>query len=170
MGWVLAATLPLMALAVLGLTLYAAGQDEGESKARLAKGIGDFSQELSRWHESAEMMLRYAASQPEIVSMDPERQVPALKLLVRTCPWISYAHITPPAGISSARSDEESPKDYRDRLWFQQALGGAVTRQTLAKSRSTGRPALNLAAPIRDATGRVLGVLALGMDLTSLAS
>jgi signal transduction histidine kinase/DNA-binding NarL/FixJ family response regulator len=170
MGWVLVVTLPLMALAVLGLAFYAAGQEEAECKARLASGARDCSQDVSHWYESVEAVLRYMSSQPDIVSMDPQRQVPNLQLVVRSYPWIRYAHITPPLGTNSARSDNLTPMYFGDRAWFRQAIGGSVAHQTLAKARTTGQPVVNIVGPIRGAGGRVLAVLAFGVDFESLTA
>jgi len=170
MGWLIGVTLPLMAVAVAGLTIYAARQVQVQDKTILAASVGSFAKAVSIWQQDVEMDIRYMASQPDLASMDPTRQVPALKLLVRNYPWIRYAHVTLPSGVNCARNDGQPPIDYHDRDWFQHALGGAISWQLLPKARSTGQPAVNAAAPIRDAGGRVAGVLALGVALDSLAA
>ena len=76
-----------------------------------------------------------------------------------------------PDGIDIARSDGKPPIDYHDRQYFQQVMRGLPTaHETIVHARSTGRPALNMAGPILDPAGKVLGALVVGMDLDSLSA
>ncbi|MGE4539065.1 MAG: methyl-accepting chemotaxis protein [Desulfovibrio sp.] len=85
-----------------------------------------------------------------------------------------YANIFDPQGTSVASSNEASVGKIKvpDRDYFRM-----VTREAKADvvskaivSRTTGKAAVVLAQPIRDASGKLVGVLNTGMDLESLTN
>jgi GAF domain-containing protein/HAMP domain-containing protein/NADH:ubiquinone oxidoreductase subunit K len=108
--------------------------------------------------------LRTLVGSPDIISMDPARQTPALRALVSTYPDLYLASTTDKSGMNIARSDSLPPANYSDRAWFQGAVGGQpITYQTLVGS--AGQPALVIAMPIRQPGGLVLGVGMAASDL-----
>jgi hypothetical protein len=72
--------------------------------------------------------------------------------------------------MNVARSDEADLTDYSDRAWFQQARDGQeITFQSLI-SRTTGRPALVVAAPIRNEDEEIVGVGMFAAELAELTA
>jgi signal transduction histidine kinase/DNA-binding response OmpR family regulator len=108
--------------------------------------------------------------QPGIVSMDAARQKPVLVNMKNVYDQLTFVHTTLPSGMNLARSDDKAPIDYHDRQWFKEVMAGKpIARQTLI-SRTTGNPALNMSAPIRDDGGRIVGVCSVGTDLLKLVN
>lgn len=108
--------------------------------------------------------LRTMVGSPDILSMDPERQTPALRNLVSTYPDLYLASTTDKTGMNVARSDSMELTNYSDRAWFQGAVTGQpVTYQTLVGG--SGQPALVISMPIRQPNGGVLGVAMEASDL-----
>lgn len=121
------------------------------------------------WLENNVSILRSLASQPDIISMDAARQRPILQAVAASYPYMYLVSTTDTRGINVARSDDEAPKDYSDRLWYKNAAAGAeVTFQVLI-GRTTGRPALVVSTPIRDSNGQILGVVMFASELTAIS-
>jgi diguanylate cyclase len=79
-----------------------------------------------------------------------------------------------PSGLCVAASNFSQPESlvgtrYADRTYFQQALAGGLGQQ-YAVGRRTRVPGLFFAAPVRDRTGAVVGVLAVKTDLPPLVA
>jgi methyl-accepting chemotaxis protein len=117
---------------------------------------------------------------PEVVSMDPIAMVPILKSIQDSYEWLYLVHVMDKDGHQTARSDGESgfnadgskKKDsYRsDRQYFRQAmLANREYGQEVLISRTTGNPGLVLSIPIKDATGRTLGILSRSAHLARVS-
>lgn len=122
----------------------------------------------SAWLDFNVSALRYLVSMPDIVSMDPVRQKPVLEAMAAAYPHMYLVSTTDLSGVNVARSDDVPPKDYHDRAWFQGAAKGELTFQTLI-GRTSGKPALVAALPIRDESGAIIGVGMFATDLDSMA-
>jgi len=123
---------------------------------------------VNAWVDTHARLLGQNAALGDIASMDPKRQRPVLESIARTYPWIFLAHTVAPNGMNVTRNDQEAPKDYNDRKWFQQPAAGAPLGWQVLISRTTGQPAFNLATPIRNPLGGVIGVLSIGMHIDEL--
>ena len=135
---------------------------------RLSVAADNAVGDVNAWVDMHVRLLKQTAGLRDIVSMDPRWQRPILESITRVYPKIFLAHTVAPNGMNITRNDQEAPKDYSDRMWFQQpATGAALGRQVLI-SRTTGQPAFNLAVPIRDAEGGIVGVLSIVMHIDEL--
>jgi len=124
---------------------------------------------VNAWVDTHARLLRQNASLDDIVSMNTRRQAPVLQSIARQYPWIFLAHTLGPDGINVGRSDQEAPKDYADREYFQQAMAGAPLGRQVVISKTTGQPAFILAAPIATRDGRRIGVLGIAMAIDDLS-
>ena len=141
-------------------------QDAQENMALKAKMLAE---SLSRWEETQVLALRSLSRQPDIVSMNAQRQKPVLNAMVKTYQNLYLASTTNLDGWNVARSDAQNSKDYGDRSWFVGAKGGnEVTYQTLISS-TTNQPSLCLSAPIRRENLTIKGVAMLCTKLKVLA-
>ncbi len=121
------------------------------------------------WLEQSNHLLEDLATDPAIVSMDPAKQKVHLKNTTKIYKDIYLLHTVDLTGMNVARSDEAPPKSYADRQYIKTPLdGGPITSQVVT-SKTHGRPAIALAASIRDPNGKVLGAVAFAAELTSLA-
>ncbi|HSA99653.1 MAG TPA: GAF domain-containing protein [Anaerolineales bacterium] len=124
---------------------------------------------VSTWLELNKSALQQLTLLPEIASMNPEQQRPALQAMAKAYPYMYLVSTTDLRGFNVARNDNGKLTDYSDREWFQSAKSGApVSYQTLI-GRTTGQPALVVSMPIKDVAGRIVGVAMFAADLTDLA-
>ena len=123
---------------------------------------------VNAWVDTHVRLLGQNVALGDITSLDPKRQRPVLESISRVYPWIFLAHTVAPNGMNVTRNDQEAPKDYADRKWFQQAAAGEPLGRQVVISRTTGQPAFSLAVPIRDPQGGVLGVLSIVMHIDEL--
>lgn len=108
--------------------------------------------------------LRTLVGSPDILSMDPTRQTPALQALVAAYPDIYLASTTDNSGMNVSRSDGNESVNYHDRKWFKQAISGQpVTYQTMVGG--SGQPAMVISMPILLPNGQMLGVGMAASDL-----
>jgi methyl-accepting chemotaxis protein len=71
--------------------------------------------------------------------------------------------------MNTSRSDDKALKDYSDRSYVRQVLGGNKLGQQVVIGKTTGRPALILGTAIKDTEQRTVGGIALAMHLTDIS-
>ena len=121
-------------------------QDARENLALKAEALND---SVSRWTEMNVLALKSLVQQPDIRSLDPQRQKSVLETVVNTYKYIYLAHITNLDGLNTARSDDKPPKNYPDRLWLTEVKAGKnIYLQTLI-GKTSKKPTLCLSAPIK---------------------
>ena len=121
-------------------------QETEENLALKAKAL---SNSISRWTEMNVLALQNLSKQPDIISMEPERQKPVLIEALNNYKHLYTASTTDLNGINVTRSDDKAPKKYPDRPWFQGArAGNDITYQTLI-GRTSKKPSLCLSVPIQ---------------------
>ena len=120
-------------------------QDAKENLALKAEALDN---SVSRWTEMNILALKSLVRQPDIRSLNPQRQKSVLETVVDTYEYIYLAHITDLNGLNTARSDNKPPKNYPDRLWLKEVKAGKkMFLQTLI-GKTSQKPTLCLAAPI----------------------
>ena len=124
---------------------------------------------VDAWVDMNVKMLRQNAALDDILAMDSKRQRRTLLSIVNEYKAIYLAFTIAPDGTNVGRSDQESPKNYGDRIYVQQVLRGAPLGQQVVISRTNGQPALILSVPIV-AEQRLAGVLAIGMTINDVSS
>ncbi len=166
---ILAAAIPILVLVTLLLSSRASAQLSQQADRQLQTTNSALATSASVWVRLNTGALRHLVSLPDIVSMAAERQKPILESMSLAYPHLFLVQTTNLQGKNVARNDNEPLKDYSDRLWYRGAVSGApVTLQTLV-SRTTGRPALSMAAPIRNEAGEIIGVGAIVSELDDLS-
>ncbi len=124
---------------------------------------------VDSWVDMNERVLRQNTMLPDMVTMDPAKQVPLLKTIAQTYEWLIGAHVIRHDGMSEARSDGQAPRHLGDREYFQQVMSGKPFGAEVVVTRATGKPGLSLAAPIHNAEKDIVGVLFLMSHLTSVS-
>jgi len=124
---------------------------------------------VESWIDMNVRVLRQNAMMPDMVSMDGARQKTALVAINDAYEWVYLAFTFDINGMNIGRSDEKDLKDYSDRRYVRQVLGGQGLGQQVLISKTTGKPSLVLATPILDAQQRIKGGLALGMSLADIS-
>ena len=128
----------------------------------------NLEENVSQWVKTNARALQNMADQPDIVSLDPKRQQPILEKIITHYDNLYLAHTGDLNGVNIARSDGKSPKNYSDRQWFKGAISGNdYTEQTLI-GKTSGKPALCTAAPVRD-EGAIVGTVTTCSSLDAIA-
>ena len=165
---VLAVAVPLFVGVLTIVNAQAERVLENKTVEQLAAANRGLGANVSIWLELNIQALQQIAVDPAIVSMDPNLQRPVLQRLAQAHPYMYLTSTTDLQGMNVARNDDEAPKDYADRTWFQGAVGGQpAVLQTLV-GRTSGVPALVVSMPIRDAADQIVGVVMFAANLTDI--
>ena len=131
-----------------------------------AEAVGSY---VDAWVDMNVKMLRQNAALDDIASMDAKRQRRILLTIANEYKAVYLAFTIAPDGTNIGRSDQDTPKNYGDRLYVQQVLRGAPLGQQVVISRTNGQPALILSVPIA-AEQKLAGVLAIGMTINDVSN
>lgn len=133
--------------------------------AQTAKGLGE---RVDSWIEGNIAALRTAARLPEIKTMAREKQEPVLKSIQSEYPWMYLVFTLGMDGMNVARNDGVALKDYSDRQYYRSILEGRnLTWETLI-GKTSKKPALVLAVPIKEGD-RLVGIIAAAMTVDDIS-
>ncbi len=124
---------------------------------------------INSWDDANVRVLRSATRIEAIASMDPERQTPVLRAFGNTYEWAFVVYTINQDGDNIARSDDKPLVKFGDRSYFKNAMKGEPINRQVLISRSTGKPVLTLAMPIRNPLGEPMGVVAMAMKLDDIS-
>jgi methyl-accepting chemotaxis protein len=130
---------------------------------------------INGWADMNLRVLSENALLPAIISMDSNQHKPVLKAIQSTYEWSYLVFTTDRDGQNISRSDDNPPQSYGDRNYFKQVLVGKPLGQEVVIGRTTQKPALILAGPIRmtaaGATDSTLtGAMAMAMHLVDVSA
>ncbi len=166
---VLLGTVPPMLAALFFANYHADLKLRQDAQENIAIKAEILANTLSWWNQTKVSTLKQLSQQPDIVSMDAERQKSVLKNLAESDKSIYLASTASLDGWNVARSDGNKPEYYGDRRWFLQAKAGKdITGQTLI-GRTIKKPAICMGTPIRQESSEIVGVAMLCTELSALA-
>ncbi|MBE0697518.1 MAG: GAF domain-containing protein [Anaerolineaceae bacterium] len=122
------------------------------------------------WEESNENILNQLASLNDITAMQPEQQSLVLEKTGKAFPSLYLIHTIGVSGMNIARSDGNANVDYSDREYFKSALAGASISFQVLIGRTSKQPALAMSVPIRDSSGKIIGVVAGVSELSVISN
>jgi len=169
-AFILVTTIPLLVGVTALISSRATTVITEQANTDLQKNDEFLATNVATWLELHARTLQEMASLPDIVSMDPAQQKPTLLAISSTHPNLFLVQTTDSNGLNIARNDDSKPKDYHDRTWFLGAKSGAPITYEVLISRTTGKPALSLAAPIRNAAGQIIGVASVASELNEIST
>jgi methyl-accepting chemotaxis protein len=114
-------------------------------------------------------LTRQNAVLPDMISMRGFSQEDILASITQTYEWIYLAFTFDINGMNTGRSDGKGLKDYSDRSYVRQVLGGQALGQQVLIGKTSGKPALVLATAIKDDEQHLKGGIALAMNLTDIS-
>jgi methyl-accepting chemotaxis protein len=130
-----------------------------ESERSMQVTAETISAQVDDWFDKNVRALRAAASLPGMISMKREEQVSVLRAIQKEYPWMYLVHTVGLNAFNVARSDNAPFADHSDRQYFKDlATGGKDLAWSVVIGKTTGKPALIIAVPIRD-NGNLVGVL-----------
>jgi methyl-accepting chemotaxis protein len=165
----LVALLPLALLGGVNLGLQANRANE-ENDRWMQTRAERISAQVDDWFDKNVRALQVSANLPMVATMHGEDQADVLKTVQRGYPWMYLVFTIGPDGRSVARSDGKPNADYSDRQYFKEIILSekSVAWETLI-GKTSGKPAVVLAVPIRDSAEKVIGVLAAAMSLEDIS-
>jgi len=136
-----------------------------EAARELQATAEQISGQVEEWFDKNVRVMRVAAAIPKMVSMQRSDQTPVLLAIRRAYPWIYLVHTIGLDGKNVARSDDQPLADYSDRQYLKDLRDvGKDLSWLTAIGKTSGKPALNVAVPIR-ADGNLVGVLVAAMAI-----
>lgn len=160
------AILTIAIVAVMGISLYNSYQSRVMSDSMTeAKLIGD---NVSEFISEAYALSEELASNPDILTMDTQKQNPILESCVKNNPYLELLYVQGKDGMQTGRSSGELA-DRSDRWWFKQVL--EEQKPFVSKSYysvNTGSPCASVFFPMVGTSGDFNGVFAADIKLGSL--
>jgi methyl-accepting chemotaxis protein len=124
---------------------------------------------IESWIDMNVRMAHQNAVLPDIISMRGARQKTALESITKAYEWIYLAFTFDINGLNIGRSDDKSLKNYSDRSYVRQVLGGNQLGQQVLIGKTTGKPALVLATAVKNREQKTLGGIAVAMHLSDIS-
>ena len=166
---ILIATIPLLVGITAFLSTRAAAEIENSARHDLEENNVMLSTNVMTWLTLHQRTLKEIAILPDISSMNAIRQRFILQVIATAHPNLFLVQTTDLSGVNVARNDNSELKDYHDRDWFLGARSGAPITFEVLISRTTGEPALNMAAPIHNDLGDMVGVVSIVSELDEIS-
>jgi len=166
---VLAVALPVLAAVVFLVSSRAGDLLKQRADEELQATSRALAANVSVWLRLNVDALHQLVSLPDIRSMDPGRQEVVLKATSGAYPHLFLVQTTNLLGMNVARNDDQEDEDFSDQAWFLGANAGNPTTFQSLPSHTTGKPALIIAAPIRDTSGVIVGVGSIVSELDDLS-
>ncbi len=131
--------------------------------------VSGLTAQVDEWVDKNLRILQTAADLEAMRSMAPANQEPLLKSIQANYPWKYLVFTVDEAGRNISRSDGKPLTDYSDRQYYKDVVREKkpFSWQTLI-GRTSGKPALILAVPIRDGE-RVIGALCSAMHVEAIS-
>ncbi len=166
---VLAVTIIVLITTTIFINKMAVSLIERSPREQMTAANSSLKAAVSSWLACHENAISYISSLPDIVSMKPERQKTLITKMTDAYPHMYLVSIVDLNGINTARSDDETPKNYSDRKWFKQIqTGGDIAFQSLI-GKTSHLPALVVSKPIRNADDTLVGVAMFAIDIHGLS-
>ncbi len=170
-GSILAVTIPLL----IGLGVLLSNRASAVLEQAALQHLADINQrvsaELNGRLDMNAQSLHQLATLPEMISMDPERQRPALRAMQQVNPDLDFIAVVDPLGTTTVRSDAQTAANYSNRAWFLKARAGVSVVFDLETLSTAGEtlPALVIAVPIWQ-DDIVVGVVMAATKLSEVAT
>jgi GAF domain-containing protein/HAMP domain-containing protein len=166
---ILLVTVPLM-LSIISLIVTRAGELLKQNAiVNLSATNQTIATSVDFWLDSNIRALNELVTQPDIISMQAVRQKPVLEAMSSAYPYMNLVATADLNGNNIARNDSAELEDFSELEWFQSArAGNPLTTQTLIGF-STGGPVLVISSPIRDQSGKIIGVGMFASELDEIA-
>jgi len=155
---------PLLAFGLFTLAEQRTSLDTMTEKS-LQNTAEQISAQVDEWFDKNVRGLRATVNMLALTSMQRADQTPVLLAFKQAYPWMYLVHTIGLDGRNVARSDDQPLADYSDRQYLKDIRdGGKDLAWLTAIGKTSGKPALSIAVPIR-AHGTLLGVLVAAMTI-----
>ncbi|MEC4853612.1 MAG: ATP-binding protein, partial [Jaaginema sp. PMC 1079.18] len=125
---------------------------------------------LEQWDRNMVNIITNISRQPDLISMNPQRQKAALSATSKVYQEIYLLHTIDLDGFNIARSDDKDLTNYRDRLYFKEALKGKSAPRQILIGRTYPKPSVSFAAPIQNDSEDIVGVVSMSTALDDVSN
>lgn len=141
----------------------------------------EFDRLKAKARDMAQHLLGNFIEMPEIRSMDPTVQEPAMESLLEAHPFIQFLYVTDSNGYKITKNithvterakfeSQDLGNNLSDRVWFVEPIkDGRVHVTDFYTSRFTGALCITVSGPIRNKNDEIIGVMGLDMRFEDLA-
>lgn len=127
------------------------------------------AQNIDSFLQSKGQLLEALAGISDVQDLNTEKQRDILKAANTVYTEFAVMFITDLNGLQISKSDDSETSDLSDRDYFKQVISEQKTVfSDVLISKSTGKPSVVLATPIKDDTGKLVAVLGATLDLSKL--
>lgn len=132
---------------------------------QIAEGLG---KQVDEWVDKNIRVLQTASNISALNDMDSTSQKEVLKAIQTAYPYMYLVFTLDKNGANIARSDGKKLRDYADRKYYQDVVGGKPVSWQALVGKTSGKPALVISVPIRK-DGQLVGVLAAAMTTDEIS-
>ncbi len=139
-----------------------------DTKALIAEVTRGLSMHVDEWIDKNARVLIAASKMMPIQGMDSQEQTGVLQSIQQAYPWMYLVFTTDASGANIARNDGQALRDYSDRQYIKDVMGGKELAWQVLIGKTSKKPALVLAVPIKTG-GKTVGILATAMRLDDIS-
>ena len=154
----------LAAIIVGGVSLYMSIQS---TQRKMIEGntviTGQTANEIGRFMDNAKSLTETLASSPEALAMDTANLKVLLVSAQEKNPQFELLYVIDAAGQQTVRTSG-ALGNRADRDYFKEAIKGKTYLTDIYISATTKQPTITVASPVKDASGKIIGVL--GSDIS----
>jgi methyl-accepting chemotaxis protein len=134
--------------------------------AQTVQGLGG---QVDEWIDKNILILRTAARLNDIAHMDRVKQEHILKAINQEYPWMYLVFTLGANGMNIARNDDKPLTDYSDRDYYKDVMQGKDLSWQVLIGKTSKKPAVVLAVPIKAADNSIIGVMAAAMNIDDIS-
>jgi len=105
----------------------------------------------------------------DIATMDRVKQEHILKAINQEYPWMYLVFTVGANGMNIARNDDKPLTDYSDRDYYKDVMQGKDLSWQVLIGKTSKKPAVVLAVPIKAADNSIIGVMAAAMNIDDIS-
>lgn len=166
--FLLVSLLPLLVTSFLGYSISSSELLE-KQKLSMEELVASTTKGMDQWLERRSAEIQLAANTEMIRSLDPARQTPFLKTIKTQSDVYETVVFTGTNGIIAAHTDPKSiGLDLNDRSYFKNGMAGKTTYSEPIVSKSTGNRIIVVGTPVKDESGKIIGVMSASMNFEAL--
>jgi methyl-accepting chemotaxis protein len=124
--------------------------------------------QVNEWVDKNARALKALAKLSEMTTMDRQKQEHILRSFKEEFPWVYLAFTVDAKGMNLARSDNNPLVSYADRQYVKEVLAGKPIWMETLIGKTSGKPALIIAVPIK-VNQFTVGVIAAAMTLDTIS-
>jgi methyl-accepting chemotaxis protein len=125
---------------------------------------------MGDWLQEQVNHISFLAKLPQLQSLDQDQYAPVLMKAHEDMPAYGLFYFIGPDGKQFYKTDQSALVDLSEREYFKRAMKGETLIGDATVSKSNGRLIIPVAAPVKNADGKVIAVIAGSLYLDTLST